>query len=410
MIVVGIAACLFSQAMFSGSEIALVSADRLKLADQAAGGSAGARLALDLIAREERLLGTCLIGTNVSVITATAFTSALLARYGLHGEYLVAAVFVPIALVFGEALPKTVYHHHATLIAPYAARFIAVCQWVFVPALLVVDAWGELLARVFKSRRVRGVTRQEILLLLEDPDHESMEPGEQQMIRRVLEIHEATVGQCMTPLVDVHALGSESTFETAALACVRSGHTRLPVYEDRVDNIIGIVHAQDLLFEVNTELTPIKSVVQTVKYVPESKRVDELLQEMRREREHFAVVVDEYGGSVGIVTAEDLLEQIIGDIRDESDKDEQDGIRRLGEAEWRLSARVEIEQLSTAIGREVPSGDYETIAGLVLSQMGKIPRKGEAVTIGDLTFRVDEATERAIVAIHLTVAPPTPRP
>ena len=409
MIWLGIVVCLVLQGLFSGSEIALVSADRLKLADQAAGGSAGARLALDLIAREERLLGTCLIGTNLSVITATTFVSALLAEQGLHGEFYVAACFVPLALVFGEALPKTVHHHHATLIAPYAARFIAVFQWIFVPFLLVVDAWGELLARVFKSRREHGVTRQEILLLLQDPDHESMEPGEQQMIRRVLEIHEATVGQCMTPLVDVHALASDSSFETAALACVRSGHTRLPVYDERVDKIIGIVHAQDLLFEVNTAATPIRTVVQTVKYVPESKRVDELLQEMRREREHFAVVVDEYGGSVGIVTAEDLLEEIIGDIRDERDHDEQDGIKRLGESEWRLSARVEIEPLATAIGREVPSGDYETVAGLVLSLLGRIPRKGDAVTVGDLTFRVEDATERAILAVHLTVAPPIPR-
>jgi CBS domain containing-hemolysin-like protein len=201
----------------------------------------------------------------------------------------------------------------------------------------------------------------------------------------------------------VDLVAVDAPIREATTAAVRNGHTRIPVYEERVDHIVGVVHAQDLLFGAADD-SPARSVLRPVKYVPDQKRVDELLHEMRREREHFAVVVDEYGGSVGIVTIEDLLEEIIGDIRDERDQ-EGPGLRRIADNEWRVPARVHIDELERAIGRTLPPGDYETIAGMILSETGRIPRTGEIVKVGDLRFRIDESNERAIQTVHVTVPP-----
>lgn len=401
-----ITASLLMQGCFSGSEIALVGADRLRLETRAQQGDTGASLALALLSREDRMLATCLIGTNLCVVAGTTAVSYLLWQRGFEQEWLVALCYAPFALMLGEALPKSVFQHHATALAPYVARFVRAAQVLFTPALWLVGAWATLLSRLIGSNRRAGLTRQEILWLLQEPRSASIHPDDQKMIQRVFAITETMVEECMTPLVDVDAVPISASVREAMEVAVRNGHSRLPVYEDRVDHIVGIVHAQDLLFggddgRVGLDDT-VRAVLRPVKYVPDSKRVDELLNEMRREREHFAVVVDEYGGSVGILTIEDLLEEIIGEIRDERDTDEE-GIRRVSETEWRLPARVEVEPLEHAIGRELPDGDYETVAGLILQTTGRIPAKGEIVKVGELLFRIEDANERAILTVHLTV-------
>ena len=400
-------ACLLLQALFSGSEVALSSANRGKLEEQATAGDAGSAAALGLLQDDARLFGTCLLGATTSLVTGTVLVALALGSAGVAAPWAPAVAYGGVALVLGEALPRRVNLHHATRLAPWAARFVRASQWPMLPLLPLVRGWAALLARLTGANERTVLTRQEILQILEQQRPVNAEThDEHEMIRRVFAITETAVEDCMTPLVRVDALPEDASVREAAEVVLKGGHTRLPVYRDRVDHIVGVVHARDLLFGTKDD-AKLSEIVRPVKYVPDSKHVDELLNEMRRAREPFAVVVDEYGGSVGIVTIEDLLEEIIGDIRDERDAEDA-GIRKLAEQQWRVAARVEVDDLEDALGRPLPEGDYETVAGLVLASVGRIPRKGEIVVIDGLRFYVEDANERAVVSFIVSIPPLEP--
>ena len=220
------------------------------------------------------------------------------------------------------------------------------------------------------------------------------------LIKRIFQITETPVEDVMTPLVRVNALAEDADRAEAVQAFIRSGHSRIPIFRERVDNLVGVLHHQDVLF--GEDGATIEDLVRPARYVPESKRVDVLLREMREDRVHFMVVVDEYGGGVGVVTLEDLLEEVVGEIQDERDRDEL-RIRQLSANSWRMPAQVEVEHLSERIGTEVPEGDYETIAGLILERLGRIPEVGEVIEVEHLRFRIEEADARAILRVHLVV-------
>jgi CBS domain containing-hemolysin-like protein len=399
--------CLLVQGFFSGSEMALVSADELALEAKAETGHAGAARALELRRSEERLLGTVLIGTNLSVITFTTLVTAALVDLGVESELVVIAISVPLALVFGEALPKTVYSHYADVLAPSLAWPIGFFRdVVFWPFLLVVRAWTWILRTLLRAPSSDAITRQELQALLSERVESALDPDEQRMIRRVLAMPESRVVDCMTPLVRIQALPHDARIRDAIEVSTRSGHTRLPVYRDRIDHIVGYLHARDLLFGPGDDAS-IAEIVEPLAFVPETKRIDELLREMRKERLHIVGVVDEFGGTVGIVTVEDLLEEIVGEIRDERD-DLPQGMRRVGPTAWRVAGATEIDVLCEALGRDVPDGDFETVAGWLLDVLGRIPGQGELVRVDDLEIRIDEASDRAILAVHVSVAAPQP--
>ncbi|MCO4743794.1 MAG: HlyC/CorC family transporter [Proteobacteria bacterium] len=392
--------CLALQAFFSGSEMALVSADELKLTARAKDGDRGAQLALSLLEAETSLLGTCLIGTNLCLITGTTVASLVMLSSGDVRAWVPTAVMVPLLLVFGEALPKTVGNYHGTTLAPLLARPLRLFQILFAPVLGLVTAWDRLLSAITGVHESAGVTRQEILLLLEEKPDGPIDEEDVRLIRRIFQITETPVEDVMTPLVQVNALSVDAERGEAVDAFIRSGHSRIPIYRDRIDNLVGMLHHLDVLF--GDDGTSIADLVREPAYVPESKRVDELLREMREMRVHFMIVVDEYGGSVGVVTLEDLLEEVVGEIQDERDRDEP-RIRQLAENSWRMPAQVEVDALSERIGREVPEGDYETVAGLLLTRLGRIPEVGEVVEVERLRFRVEDADARAIRRVHLLV-------
>lgn len=389
---------LLVQGFFSGAETALLRAHRGRLAERAEEGDTRARRALDLLAREDRLLATCRMGSTLALVAGAAVTVHLLLGWRDHPEGLATLLFAPAALTFGKALPKAVLAQHADALAPLVAAPLAAAQWVATPFVAVLSAWSRWLDGGVPERAIR---REDVVEMLDADQTGEIAPEDRQLIRRIFAINELTAESCMTPLVDVHALAEGATVGEAIDVVIASGHGRIPVYRERVDDIVGLVHHRDLLLGTD-EQQSIRPLVKPVRYVPDSKRADDLLREMRRDHDHFAIVVDEYGGSVGIVTIEDVLEQIIGDISDERDPETPD-IRRLGDREWRLPARAEIDEVEEAIGRPLPRGDYETIAGLVLAACGRVPQPGESVRVDDLTFHVEAASPRAIQSVRLTL-------
>jgi len=395
--IVGVLGCLAFQGFFSGSEMALVSANRARLQTRADDGHEGAKLALTLLGQEDRLLGTCLIGTNICLVTGTVLFRGALQSWGISDEVLVTLCFVPIALLLGEALPKVIYRHHADVLAPFLARPIRWFSLLFSPLLLVVGNWSRLLKGWARTEE-RSIRREDIVQLLEDGSGE-IDPDNRQIIQRLLGTASQTVEEVMTPLVDVKAISEEGLSGEAVELTVQTGFSRIPVYRERIDNIVGRIDARDLLSTPRDDV-PVPQIMRGVSFVPESKRIDELFREMRDEETPLRIVVDEYGGSVGVVTLEDLLEEILGDIEDERDRS-LPGIRPLGPGEWRVPARTELEELEEVVGHPLPQGDYETVSGLVLAAMGRIPKVGEKVRVGRLVFYVESASERAIDVLRV---------
>lgn len=397
--VAGILTCLLGQAFFSGSEMAMVSADRLTLRTRADEGATGAALTLQLLAREDRLLGTCLIGTNLSLVAGTTLCATVLAWWGIDLALASALLYTPFALILGETLSKTVFQHYANRIAPAVAYPLRTAQIVFSPGLVVVSLWSKALDRVLGRGAREPVRREEIVGLLgDDEDPGEIDANERRLITRLFVLSETPVEEVMTPLVDVTAVPVSASGSDATAIAVESGHSRLPVFEDRIDNIVGVVHVRSLLFGEGE--ADVADLMEPVVFVPEQKRVDDLLAEMRVRRDPLVVVVDEYGGSVGLVTIEDLLEEVVGEILDERDEDEPQ-VLQLSEHEWRVPARTEVDELEDEVGYVLPEGDYETVAGFVLSAIGRIPAQGETLRIGEVTVNVEEATERAVVTVRI---------
>ena len=390
--VVLMSSCFLLEGFFSGSEIALVSADRLKLQSDSQEGKTGATLALRMLERPAWTLGTCLIGTNLCTVTAATLATT---QFGL--PILWAAVLsFSFTLTVGEMLPKAIFQHHADRIVPYVVFPLQVVGWLFAPALLVLAA----LDRFFGAEEQRsGVTREELRLLLDGARRGDLTANDRQLIKRVLEFTESTVEDAMVPLIHVVAIPATVTIGQAARRMVESGHSRLPLYRDRIDQITGIVLHQDL-FEADDWAQPVATIARPPLFVPEVKRVDALLSEMRIERQRMAIVVDEYGGAAGIITVEDLLEEIVGEIEDESDR-ARPMVRRVSDREWMASGRAEREHLEQAAGLRLPEGDFETLAGFILFSLGSVPQPGVEVNHGRFTLQVTKASDRAVLDVRI---------
>lgn len=388
------AVCFVLEGFFSGSEIALVSADRLKLQSDAQAGQRGARMALSMLERPAWTLGTCLVGTNLCTIAAATLATGLVAEHTTLPPAAAVLIVFPCTLTIGEMLPKAVFQHHADRLVPWVVFPLRAVGWLLAPVLVVLSSLNRLLGA---EEERSGVTREELRLLLDGSRRGDLTANDRQLIRRVLEFTEATVEDAMVPLIQVVAIPAGTSIADAAARMTSSGHSRLPLYKGRVDQVTGIVLHQDI-FAAQDWSAPVDSVARTPLFVPETKRVDALLPEMRRQRQRMAVAVDEYGGAVGVITTEDLLEEIVGEIEDESDRS-RPMVRRTGEREWLASGRAEREHLSGATGLSLPEGDYETVAGWFLAELGRVPDPGETLATGRFVLTVTKASDRAILEV-----------
>ena len=398
-----ILACLFIEAFFSGSEIAIVSANRIRLRHDAAQGSHGASIALKMLEKPEWLLSTTLIGTNFAVVTNTTVATGLM--IDLLGEkyaWVAILLVAPLIWIFGEIVPKSAFQQRADEITPktiFPLRFFSVVFW---PILAIFAGLSWLLSRMFGGGETNPFTlREETRAMIEmSPAKGDILPGEQSMIRRVFNFSETTAGEIMVPLIEVVGIEKASTCGDAVRCAVESRHKRLPVFEGRIDRIVGSINTLDLLLEAPD--APIEPFVRPVSYVPDSKGIEALLTEFSQ-GDVTAVVVDEFGGSEGIVMLEDVLEEVVGDLEDEFDETTlvEPTIRKLGKNRYVVNARVETDMLSRRLGITLPEGDYETLGGLLNSLAGEIPVVGQRITCGDITFTVRRATEQAVQEVRI---------
>ena len=402
---------LLVTALFSAAEMAFIAANRVRLRHLAESGNRTAARYLDAFRQPERVLSTAMMGVTIAHITASSVaTFALLPLVGGTTAVVVTIGLTPIMLVFGEVIPKAVAREWATALIPYLFRVIELASRLLAPltwgATALVGRALRLVGRQPTSTR-QFVSREELKLLLQmEPEEADVTSSEAEMIDKIFDLGETTVREVMVPLVDVAALPETASPEDAVRLMTERGFSRLPIYTDRIYNMVGMVTAMDLLRR-GAVAADLRSLMRSATYAPDTKRIDDLLREMQKARIQLAVVVDEYGGAVGIVTVEDIVEEIVGEIQDEHDRAPA-MTERLPDGSYRVAGRVSINELNESLDWELPTGDFETVAGLVLATVHRIPLVGEEFQVGRHMFTVLEADERRILTVRITTPSPAP--
>lgn len=401
----GIAAAVLVTALLSAAEMAFIAANRVRIRHLAESGDTVAARYLEAFRRPERMLSSAMMGVTVCHVAASSMaTWALLPIAGRWAAGLATAGLVPIMLVFGEVIPKAAASEWATAWIRRLYRVLELASAVLAPLTwgaraLVGGALGAVGLRTTSTRKF--VSREELKLLLQlEPEEADVTSSEAEMIDKIFELGDTAVREIMVPLVDVAALPDTAGPEDAVRLIQERGFSRIPIFTDRVINIVGVVTAMDLLRR-GAEASGLKTLMRAATYVPETKRIDELLSEMQKARVQLAVVLDEYGGAVGIVTVEDIVEQVVGEIHDEHDRIGA-AVERLPDGSFRVAGRERVEDLNDALDWSLPTGDFETVAGLVLATLHRIPLVGEEFQVGRHTFTVLEADERRVLTVRIT--------
>ena len=398
--------CLVAEGFFSGSEIGTVSADRMRLRHDAAKGSGGARLALKMLKTPEWLLSTTLVGTNIAVVTNTTLGTALMIQlFGESMSWLAVVLVAPLIWVFGEIVPKSIFQQRANEITPKAIYLLRFFSFLFSPILVFFSVLTRLITRVLGGGKEEAnpfTMREEIQTMMDmSPVGGDIRPMEQSMIRRMFEFGEKTAGDIMIPLIDMVAIERSATSGEASKLAEQKMHKLFPVYEKRIDKVVGVINTLELV--ANPADESIEKIIQKVTYVPSSKSIKSLLMQMRTQHDAMAVVVDEFGGAEGIVTIEDIMEEVVEELEHEyrSTEEAAEWVRKLGEQEYLVSARVDLKDLWDKVGIELPPGKYTTLAGFLLELGGEVPVEGTEIEFKGTTFEIQKATPLAIQEVRI---------
>jgi len=396
---------LLAEGFFSGAETAVAACDKQKMQRLAAQGHRGAHLLVKMLDNPDGLMGTTLVVTNLAVVLNTVVVVFLLmGAVGRWAEFCAVLILSPLILLCAEVLPKAVFRHKADALAPHVIYPVWIASRVLSPVLWLIAA---LLPRARAGDAGPGretgldtLRRNDLQQLLQRPQNGSdMLAEERKMVDRLIELSGKTVEEVMVPLVDVVAVPETATREEAIRLLIEKGHSRLPVFRDRVVHIVGILHHFDLLLAPE-DTQGITSLVRPAYFVPETKPVHQLFLVMKKSGNNMAIAVDEYGGATGCITLEDILEQIVGEIEDEYDR-RKSLVRKVGPASYLVDARSEIEHLNEHLALDLARGDYETLGGFLMSKMGRIPREGEVFRLPNLVITVEKATPRAVQSVRL---------
>lgn len=398
-------------AFFSGSETALMSVNRIRVRELAHDGDKKARIVDKLLKDHTRLLTTILIGNNLVNIAASAIaTSLAIGLFGNSGVGIATGVVTFIVLVFGEITPKSLGSKKAVkyskLVAPvlyWIEKIISplITFFVFIIRLFVGE--GSLLSSSFLSeeeiRRFVNVSEEEGVI----------KKTEKRMINSIFEFDDTSVREVMVPRIDMVCVSEDTNLRDLVELAVEKGHSRIPMYRKTIDKITGIIYVKDLLKLLigdEEENISINQYMRTAYFIPESKKINELLAEMKKRKVHIAIVLDEYGGTAGLITIEDLLEEIVGDIQDEYDLEPRQ-IEFINENELIVDARVDIDELNEILPEPILNEEeYETISGFILYMLGYLPAEGEKIEFDNFTIEIQKIKEHRLEKVKIITTKP----
>ena len=390
---------------FSASETAYSSLNQIRLKSRADSGDQKAAQILALSERYDSLLSTILIGNNIVNIAlasiGTVFFTGLLG--GASGPTVSTAVITVTVLIFGEITPKSMAKEMPEKFASFSAPVLHALITVFTPVNFLFSAWKKFLSRHFHGEENDGITDAELMTMVSEAENDGeLTNHESELIRSAIEFDDVEVEEVLTPRVDVVAVADDISMQELADAFDESGYSRLPVYHETIDNIIGVVHEKDYYQATRRGSASMDELVAPTLYTTGSTQISALLRTLREKHHHMAVVVDEYGGTEGIVTLEDILEELVGEIWDEHDEETEE-FRRQSNGNWLVSGSASVddlwEELSIPEDREI---DSITVSGLVQEKTGRLPKVGDKFIWGDFDGTVTRATNRRVQEVRLT--------
>ena len=396
--------CILLEGFLSGSEMGVVSADRIKLRHEAAKGSRGAKLALEMLKKPEWLLSTTLVGTNIAVVTnTTLITAVMVDLFGARGSLLAVCIVAPLGWIFGEIVPKSIFQQRADTITPRIIYLLRIASYIFFPILVVFNVLTRIFTRIFgRQDHIPFTLREQIVTMLHIPSTGGdIQPLEKDMIRRVFNLSNTSAYEIMVPLIEMVAVEQGQTCGEAVRLAGEKDHIRLPVYAERVDRVVGVLNAMDLMdTDPQNPLTP---HIRPVRFVPTSKSISELFADLRKERDIMAIVVDEFGGAEGLITIEDIMEEVVEELEDEYDsaKKSPQWVRKISKKDYIVSTRIEIDTLEDELGIKLPKGKYATLAGFLLEKTGDIPQPGAVIKSRGITFTIERSTPQAIQEVRV---------
>ncbi len=404
--IVAIAFFIILEAFFSGSELALFSVNKTRLKYLASEGDKKAQKILKAFRKFDDYVATALIGTTLSIVSATAIFVQFLHQLSVYvpfihsKEELLAEGIIIFTLLFGEIIPKSVFQHYADKLIYFIVPALEFFRKLFFPFLIFAKIVSKIVYFVFRLKPEQGKswTREELLdaLILET---EGIPDIEKRIIANVLIFEKRRLGEIVVPLSDVVAISDNKTVLEAVRIFKDTGFSRIPVYRKRIDQIVGVLRAYDMIFAKSDD--SVETYMKPIRYLPEFTSLPNVLKGFRQFKDHMVVVVDERGATMGIITLEDVLEEIFGDIRDEFRKKEKRMIKIHTQKELIVDGRIEIKEIETIVNEKFPEGPYETVGGLIIYMLGRMPKKGESIVINSVKFTVLKTTPRRVQEVKI---------
>jgi putative hemolysin len=415
-------------AFFSASEIAIISVPKLRVKQLMEDGNKTAKVLFHLADESSRFLATTQIGVTLVGFMASA-TAAVSLSDGLANAIktiplagieqsangiavaIITIILAIITLILGELVPKSIALQHTEQIAMFVARPIDLLSRLFNPLVHFLVGVSNLITKPFGVKPRRGmpiVTEEEIKTMVDAGEEGGvLEEDEKEMIYSIFEFGDTLAREVMVSRVDIVAIEASTPVLDAIELITQHNHSRIPIYQGNMDNIIGILYAKDLLKVLREKgrdaanQIQLSALVRPAIFTPETKKVDELLKEMQKRRMHMVIVIDEYGGTAGVVTIEDILEEIVGEIRDEYDQAEEPMTQTVNESEWVIDARANLDDINELLQTNMPTEETDTLGGFVYSQLGKVPLPGDEIHFENLVLKVMSIAGRRIGKIRV---------
>ena len=405
LIVIGLLAL---SAFFSSSETAMMAVNKIRVRNLADAGLSSAQTLMKVLDNQPKMLSAILIGNNIVNISASSLATILVTR--AFGDMYVGVgtgILTLLVLIFGEITPKTSATLYSETMALRFAKPIYMIMQVLTPVIFIVDKLSQGVLRLLHvdpNKKQDAITEDELRTIVEVSHEEGViESDEKKMIYNVFDFGDSVAKDIMVPRIDMTFIDVDATFSEVIEVFREVKYTRYPVYEETTDNVIGIINIKDLLLTENQKKFCIRDYLREPLYTYEFKKTAELMVELRKTQNNIAIVLDEYGATAGLITLEDMLEEIVGEIRADYDVDEEDLIRRIGPREYVVEAAMKLDDLNDQLGLDLESEDYDSIGGFIIGLLDHLPEEGEEVTHKTLRFVVDKVDRNRIDKIHLYI-------
>ena len=399
--------CLIFSAYFSATETAFSTFNRIRLKTIAEKGDKRAELVLDLAEDYDRLISSILVGNNIVNILAASMATLFFQRYVFVDNPDLAAtvstaVLTIVVLIFGEVSPKSIAKNSPDKFAMFSAPFIKAIKFILTPLTFIFQKWQSLLTKVFKPEEDKGMTEEELISIIEEAEEDGgIDEEEGTLIKSAIEFGDLEVGDIFTPRIDITSLPITADKDTVAETFSESGYSRIPVYEGDLDNVVGILYYKDFYSLAKDRNVSLEEIIKPVIYVAKTQNVNDLMKELQEKQLHMAVVTDEYGSTAGIVTLEDILEEIVGDIWDEHDEIIEE-IKEIADGEYEVSGMTNIEKLFDALDMPMDDEmDASTANGWAMTVLERIPEEGDTFECGGLKVDVLKMDGRRIETLHI---------